>query len=168
MNLTPDQLNCTIDAMNPNDWESVRKIYLEGIATGIATFETSAPSWEDWDSRHLLHSRLVARRNGEVAGWAALSPVSRREVYAGVAEVSIYVGSAHRGNGVGRALLMALIDESEKNGIWTLQAGIFPENERSLNLHKLAGFRVIGTRERIGQLKGEWRDVVLLERRTTA
>lgn len=161
-------MNYKIDAMSPRDWESVRVIYLEGIATGIATFETSAPSWEEWDSRHLPHSRLVARRNGEVAGWAALTPVSKREVYAGVAEVSIYVGSAHRGTGIGRALLAALIDESEKNGIWTLQAGIFPENERSLNLHKLAGFREVGTRERIGQLRGQWRDVVLLERRSSA
>jgi len=166
MNLTPDQMNCTIDTMSPNDWESVRTIYVEGIATGIATFETSAPSWEDWDSRHLLHSRLVARKNGEVVGWAAISPVSRRQVYAGVAEVSIYVGTAHRGDGIGRVLLAALVDESERNGIWTLQAGIFPENEPSLNLHKLAGFREVGRRERIGQLKGEWRDVVLLERRS--
>jgi L-amino acid N-acyltransferase YncA len=159
-------MNLTIDAMSPRDWESVRAIYLEGIATGIATFETSAPSWEDWDSKHLLHSRLVARKNGEVAGWAALSPVSRREVYAGVAEVSIYVGTTHRGSGIGRVLLAALIDESERNGIWTLQAGIFPENERSLNLHKLSGFREVGRRERIAQLKGQWRDVVLLERRS--
>jgi len=166
VNLTEDPTTYKIDAMNPGDWERVRAIYLEGIATGNATFETIAPSWEDWDSRHLSHSRLVARTSHDIGGWAALSPVSRREVYSGVAEVSIYVGSAHRGKSIGRGLLAALISESEKNGIWTLQAGIFPENKRSLLLHERAGFREIGRRERIGRMNGQWRDVVLLERRS--
>ena len=154
--------------MSPADWDRVRAIYLEGIATGMATFETAAPTWEEWDSRHLSHSRLVARTDSDIGGWAALSPVSRREVYAGVAEVSIYVGTDYRGAGIGRGLLEALVAESERNGIWTLQAGIFPENERSLDLHKLAGFREVGRRERIAQLNGIWRDVVLLERRSKA
>ncbi len=152
--------------MIPDDWEKVRAIYLEGIATGNATFETTAPSWEEWDSAHLAHSRLVARASSDIAGWAALSPVSRREVYAGVAEVSIYVKFTYRGQGIGRALLAALIAESEKHGIWTLQAGIFPENEHSLLLHKQAGFREVGRRERIGRMDGQWRDVMLLERRS--
>jgi L-amino acid N-acyltransferase YncA len=153
--------------MRPDDWEKVRAIYLEGIATSNATFETTAPSWEVWDTAHLPHSRLVARTDFDIAGWAALSPVSRREVYAGVAEVSIYVESTHRGHGVGRALLARLIAESERNGIWTLQAGIFPENQPSLLLHKQGGFREVGRRERIGRMNGLWRDVILLERRSS-
>ena len=159
--------NYIIEALNPDDWDEVRGIYLEGIATGNATFETTAPSWEEWNASHLPHSRLVTRTNNEVAGWAALSPVSRRAVYAGVAEVSIYVKSALRGKGIGRGLLAELIVESEAHGIWTLQAGIFPENEQSLILHKQAGFREIGRRERIGHLNGTWRDVILLERRSS-
>ena len=150
------------------DWEAVRSIYLDGIATGQATFETVAPSWEKWNEGHLRFARLGASFFGEPAlqGWAALSPVSVRAVYAGVAEVSVYVGAEARGHGVGRTLLSRLIAESELNGVWTLQAGIFPENEASVTLHQNLGFRVVGKRERIGKLKGVWRDTVLLERRS--
>src|SRR5437667_7556422 len=130
-----------IGQMNPSDWYQVRAIYLEGIATGNATFETEAPSWEAWDSSHLPIARLVARWSDRVAGWAALSPVSQRCVYGGVAEVSVYVSQTHRHSGLGRQLLSALISESEKNGIWTLQAGMFPENVGSLILHRRSCFR---------------------------
>jgi phosphinothricin acetyltransferase len=149
-----------------DDWESVRAIYLDGIATGQATFETEAPSWEAWDKNHLVIPRLVTVVNQRVVGWAALSAVSRRSVYAGVAETSVYVASYSRGRQVGRALLETLIAESERNGIWTLQASIFPENLASLHLHRSCGFRVVGTRERIGKLNGHWRDTMLLERRS--
>ena len=152
--------------MTAADWSAVRDIYLEGIATGDATFETAAPEWDRWDAGHLPHCRLVARSQGEVLGWAALSAVSARRVYAGVAEVSVYIARRARGLGVGRALLEALVAESERQGIWTLQAGIFPENIASLELHRRLGFRVVGVRERIGQLDGVWRDVMLLERRS--
>ena len=155
-----------IDVMQPTDWEQVRAIYLEGIATGHATFETEAPSWEQWDAAHLSFARLVAREDHDVAGWAALSPVSQRCVYGGVAEVSVYVATSHRGSGMGRRLLAALISESERNGIWTLQAGMFPENAGSVALHRCCGFREVGRRERIGKLKGVWRDTILLERRS--
>jgi phosphinothricin acetyltransferase len=157
-------MDFTIRPLLPPDWPAVRAIYLEGIATGNATFETAAPEWERWDAAHLAHSRLVAVAE-TVLGFAALSPVSARQVYAGVAEVSVYVGSQSRGAGVGRALLGELIRTSEAAGIWTLQAGIFPENQASLRLHEMAGFRIVGTRERIGCLADRWRDVVLLERR---
>jgi L-amino acid N-acyltransferase YncA len=153
-------------AMTPEDWEAVRRIYREGIATGNATFETEAPEWERWDASHLRHTRLVARDAGAVVGWAALSPVSARRVYRGVAEVSVYVAQGARGRGAGRMLLEALVAESERQGIWTLQAGIFPENTASLELHRKCGFRVVGRRERIGALGGVWRDVLLLERRS--
>jgi phosphinothricin acetyltransferase len=156
-----------IEPMSPADWERVRAIYLEGIATGNATFETVAPEWEKWDSGHLPHCRLAARAGGELVGWAALSPVSSRRVYAGVAEVSVYVAGAARGRGVGRLLLEALVAGSEESGIWTLQAGIFPENEASIQLHRRCGFRVVGTRQKVGCLQGAWRDVMLLERRST-
>jgi L-amino acid N-acyltransferase YncA len=155
-----------IDTMKESDWEQVRSIYLEGIATGDATFETDAPTWEKWNAAHLPSCRLVARSGDTVRGWAALSPVSSRCVYGGVAEVSIYIGQRYRGIGLGRALLMALITESEKNGLWTLQAGIFPENRASIDLHKSCGFREVGRRERIGKMDGRWRDTVLLERRS--
>ena len=155
-----------LDRMSPEDWNSVRLIYLEGIDTGNATFARVAPEWTEWDQSHLDICRLVARSGTEVLGWAALSPVSRRAVYAGVAEVSIYVAARARGRGVGRRLLAALVEASEATGIWTLQAGIFPENEASIRLHKSAGFRVVGIRERIGAMNGRWRDVVLLERRS--
>lgn len=148
------------------DWPQVRAIYAEGIATGHATFETTVPGWEAWDAAHRPDCRLVAVRGGEVGGWAALSPASRREVYAGVAEVSVYVAERARGRGLGRALLTALVEASEAAGIWTLQAGIFPENHASLRLHHACGFRVVGRRERIGRLNGVWRDTLLLERRS--
>jgi len=155
-----------IHPLAAGDWPSARAIYAEGIATGNATFEKSAPAWEQWDCAHLPHCRLAAREAGEVLAWAALSPVSSRCVYAGVAEVSIYVAAGARGNGIGRALLSALIESSERENIWTLQAGIFPENIASLELFRKAGFRVLGTRERLGSMDGRWRDVVLLERRS--
>ena len=144
----------------------MRAIYLEGIATGNATFEKEAPKWERWDESHLPPCRLVARVANEVIGWAALSPVSRRPVYAGVAEVSVYVSERARGEGVGTRLLDRLVRDSEREGFWTLQAGIFPENTASISLHAHAGFRIIGTRERLGCMDGRWRDVVLMERRS--
>jgi L-amino acid N-acyltransferase YncA len=159
-------MDFVIDMMKDADWEEVRSIYLEGIATGNATFETEAPAWEKWDAGHLPHSRLVARTPDAIKGWAALGPVSGRAVYRGVADVSIYVGTAHRGDGVGRRLLEALIDSSESNGIWTLQAGIFPENAASLALHRRCGFREVGRRERSGRMREVWRDTILLERRS--
>ena len=155
-----------IRVMAPEDWESVRLIYLAGIATGQATFETESPTWTSWNKVHLLAPRLVAVSDEEIAGWAALSRVSTRPVYAGVAEVSVYVDQQMRGRGVGALLLETLVQESEKIGIWTLQAGIFPENAASLSLHNSFGFREVGTRERIGKMKGVWRDTVLLERRS--
>lgn len=155
-----------IDPLRPADWDAVRAIYREGIATGNATFETEAPTWERWDENHLPAGRLVARAEAGIVGWVALSPVSRRPVYAGVAEVSVYVAAAARGHGVGRSLLAAVIAASEKQGIWTLQAGIFPENAASLSLFRRAGFRELGIRERIGQHHGVWRTVLLFERRS--
>ena len=156
----------TLDALTAGDWPAVRAIYEEGIATGDATFETLAPSWEEWDAAHLPEHRLVARSEGTVLGWAALAPVSDRCVYRFVAEVSVYVAAAARGRGVGTALLDALVRASEGAGIWTLQAGIFPENAGSVALHERCGFRVVGRRERLGALHGVWRDVLLLERRS--
>ncbi|MEW6212380.1 MAG: N-acetyltransferase family protein [Acidobacteriota bacterium] len=156
----------SIDSFAPDDWPEVRAIYLEGIAAGQATFETDAPAWEEWDANHLSACRLVARLEGHVIGWAALSAVSRRSCYAGVAEVSVYVGDQFRGRGIGKALLEALIVESEKHGIWTLQGSTFADNEASLRLQSGCGFRVVGRRERIAQLKGVWRDTVITERRS--
>jgi phosphinothricin acetyltransferase len=156
----------TIDKMQPSDWKDVKRIYEEGIATGNATFQPDAPEWEAWNNDHLKHSRIVAREKDSVIGWAALTPVSGRCVYAGVAEVSIYVSVNARGKGAGKKLLEKLVEESEANNIWTLQAGIFPENISSLALHKALGFRILGTRERIGQMNGKWRDVILMERRS--
>lgn len=155
-----------INNLEKEDWEQVCSIYLEGIDTGNATFQKEAPTWEEWDAAHLLTCRLVAREDMKIFGWIALSPVSSRCVYSGVAEVSIYVSQTHRGQGIGSALLKSLIDLSEKNGYWTVQAGVFPENEASIKLHKKFGFREIGRRERIGKMNGVWRDVILLERRS--
>lgn len=155
-----------IDAMRTEDWPQVAAIYRDGIATRNATFETVVPTWEEWDRRHLPFARLVARTDDGLPGWAALSPVSMRSAYGGVAEVSVYVAERAWGKGLGKMLLHALIEASEKNGIWTLQAGIFPENLSSIQLHKSCGFREVGRRERIGQLRGVWRDTVLLERRS--
>jgi phosphinothricin acetyltransferase len=146
----------------------VRAIYLEGIATGEATFETDAPDWERWDADHLPQCRLVARNIDGVLGWAALSPVSRREVYAGVAEVSVYVAESARGRGVGGALMRALVEASERYGLWTLQSIVFPENHASVALHLKHGFREVGRRERIARRHGVWRDTVVLERRSRA
>ena len=156
-----------IEPMTPNDWPVVARIYGEGIATGHATFDAEVPTWKQWDAEHLTGSRLVARREDELLGWAALSPISDRCAYGGVAEVSVYVASKARGTGMGRQLLGELIQSSEAAGIWTLQAGIFPENEASIRMHTKAGFRVIGTREKLGQMNELWRDVTLLERRST-
>jgi phosphinothricin acetyltransferase len=155
-----------IEAMRDDDWPEVRRIYLEGLETGDATFETEAPTWERWDIGHRPDCRLVARARDEILGWAALSPISSRRAYAGVAEVSIYVAAAARGRGVGKALLNALITESERAGVWTLQASIFPENVASVRLHKQEGFREVGRREAIAQRSGIWRDTLLLERRS--
>jgi L-amino acid N-acyltransferase YncA len=159
-------MNFTIEAMQPSDWPVVEQIYLEGIADGNATFETESPGWEKWNAGHHAHSRLVAKDDGRVVAWAALSRVSSRRVYRGVAEVSIYVAASARGKGIGKKLLAELVRQSEQNEIWTLQAGIFPENAASIALHKSFGFREVGVRERIGQLGGRWRNTVLLERRS--
>jgi phosphinothricin acetyltransferase len=154
--------------MGPEDWESVKDIYREGIETGQATFESEAPEWAGWDAKHLSFARLVAfTSTNEIAGWAALSPVSTRAVYSGVAEVSVYVAAGFRGQGVGSQLMKTLISESEQNGIWTLQSSIFPENAATLLLHQASGFRVVGRRERIGRTaNGAWRDTLLMERRS--
>jgi L-amino acid N-acyltransferase YncA len=161
-------MDFVIVLMRPQDWEFVRAIYFEGIATGQATFETEAPDWERWDAGHLPQCRLVARNSDGVLGWSALSPVSRREVYAGVAEVSVYVAASARGLGVGGALMRALIEASELHGVWTLQSSIFPENQASVTLHLKHGFREVGRRERIARHHGVWRDTVVLERRSRA
>ena len=163
--LTPG-VDFTVGAMAPADWEAVRQIYAEGIATGNATIETDPPAWEIWDKRHLSICRYVARSGNDVLGWVALSPVSARCAYKGVTEVSVYVAARARGHRIGTALLTALIAGSEQQGIWTIQAGVFPENAASLALHKKLGFREIGVRERLGKLNGVWRNVVLLERRS--
>jgi L-amino acid N-acyltransferase YncA len=156
-----------IRPMQPDDWERVSEIYAEGLATGEATFETSVPSSEAWDAAHLPSCRLVAVEDGEVVGWAALSPVSGRVVYRGVAEASTYVAAGTRGRGIGGVLADALIAASEEEGIWTLQASVFPENESSLLLLQSRRFRIVGNRVRIGVHEGRWRDTVLLERRST-
>jgi len=159
-------MDFALDELQPTDWEQVRGIYLEGIAGGNATFEIGAPTWAKWNAAHLPFGRLVARAAEGILGWSALSAVSERCCYAGLAEASIYVSARHRGLGIGKDLLQAIIDQSEKNGIWTLQAGIFPENSASLTLVKKCGFREVGRRERLGNLHGVWRDVLLFERRS--
>jgi L-amino acid N-acyltransferase YncA len=160
------ETNVEIADLRPEHWPEVAAIYGAGIASGNATFETEAPTWEEWDRAHLPTMRIVARSPERVLGWGALSGVSDRCCYAGVAEVSVYVAPEAQARGIGRTLLQALIERSEAAGIWTLQAGIFPENSASIRLHERCGFRVVGTRERLGQLGGVWRDVVLLERRS--
>jgi L-amino acid N-acyltransferase YncA len=155
-----------LEKLEERDWARVRQIYTEGIETGLATFETTAPDWERWNASHRPDCRIKARIDQAIVGWAALSQVSSRAVYHGVGEISIYVANEARGHGVGKALLRELIQQSEGAGIWTLQAGIFPENVSSISLHKTLGFREVGIRERIGHLAGVWRDVVLLERRS--
>ncbi len=159
-------MSFAIDNMREIDWEQVRSIYLEGIATGHATFEASAPSREKWDADHLREPRLACRQGETVVGWAALSRVSGRSVYAGVAEVSVYVGEDFRGEGVGMLLLKELIERAEQSGIWTLQASVFPENRASVELHLKCGFREVGRREKLAKLGDRWRDVLLLERRS--
>lgn len=152
--------------MEPNHWQDVKDIYEKGIATGHATFQTNAPAWEEWDVSHLKNCRLIALSNGKITGWAALSPISSRCVYSGVAEVSVYIDPSLSGKGIGSLLLQELISKSEKEGIWTLQSGIFPENITSIKIHEKMGFRTLGIREKIGKQHGIWRDTVLMERRS--
>jgi L-amino acid N-acyltransferase YncA len=156
----------TIEPLTAAHYPAVKKIYEQGISTGHATFQTTMPEWDEWNQSHLSHSRFVAIENSEVVGWAALTPMSGRCVYAGVAEISVYIDERYRGRGIGKTLLKHLISESESHNIWTLQAGIFPENISSLRIHESLGFRKVGYREKIGQLKGVWRDTVLLEKRS--
>ena len=156
----------TFERLEPEDWQAVRTIYQEGIDSGQATFETEVPSLEEWNASKLSACRLIARVDGSTAGWAALSPVSQRQVYAGIAEVSVYVSGAVRGRGVGRALLQEVVDSSERAGFWMLQAVMFPENEASVALHRACGFRLVGKREKVAQYHGIWRDTILMERRS--
>jgi L-amino acid N-acyltransferase YncA len=155
-----------LEAMKDEDWPHICRIYGEGITTGDATFETKTPSWEKWDREHLRDCRLVAGDRQWTLGWAALSAVSKRRVYSGAAEVSIYVAADARGRGIGKTLLLALVEESVRCGIWTLQASIFPENAPSIALHKSCEFREVGRRQRLGKQRDWWRDVLLLERRS--
>ena len=151
--------------MRTDDWPAVKAIYLQGLATRQATFETEPPSWEEWDAGHLGELRLVGERDGEVVAWAALSPAPQRTCYAGMVEESVYVAEEARGQGVGTSLLRTLVEQADKAGVWTIQTSIFPEHVASIALHRRCGFRVVGTRERIARLDGVWRDTVLLERR---
>ena len=160
------KMNIEIRNMNPQDWQAVSKIYKIGIDTGNATFETNVPTWQHWNNAHAKSCRLIAIKNNSIVGWAALSPVSNRCVYGGVAEVSVYVDIAQTGKGIGSKLLENLIYESEKAGFWTLQSGIFPENSASIRIHKKLGFREIGYRERIGKIDNTWRNNIILERRS--
>ncbi len=153
--------------MLPQHWQAVKTIYEEGIATGNATFQTTAPSWQEWDESHLKTCRIIATEDNEILGWAALTPVSSRCVYAGVAEVSVYVAANARGKNIGSLLLKELINQSEQNGIWTLQSGIFPENKASITIHEKNGFKIVGYRERIGKMGNVWRDNIALERRSS-
>lgn len=159
-------MQLTIRPMTEADWNPVLKIYEEGLATGQASFETSAPAWERWNASHHRHSRIVACDEVGVAGWAALSPASARACYAGVAEVSVYVAARCRSQGVGKRLLQEVVASSEKNGIWTLYSSTFPENEESLRMQESCGFRRVGVREKIAMHHGVWRDTVLSERRS--
>ena len=152
--------------LTEDEWGDVSAIYQQGISSGNATFETGIPSWQQWDNAHLQHGRIVAILQDEIAGWAALSPVSGRCVYGGVAEVSVYVANTHEGKSVGSNLLAQLVKISEQNGIWTLQSGIFPENKGSIRIHEKNGFRTIGYREKIGKMNDVWRDILLMERRS--
>jgi phosphinothricin acetyltransferase len=154
-----------VRTLEPADWPEVARIYAEGLATGVATFETELPSWEAWDGAHLPAPRLVADRGGGVVGWVAVSPVSRRPAYRGVVEHSIYVDERERRSGVGRTLLEALVTVAPSHGIWTIQTSIIEANEASIRLHEAIGFRVVGRRERIAQLDSAWRDTLLLELR---
>ena len=151
--------------MTDGDWPEVEAIYAAGIATGDATFETEPPRWDEFDRGRLTHSRLVATEDGAIVGWAALSPTSARTCYIGVVEHSVYVAESARGRGVGNALLEALVASAARHGIWTIQTSVFPENAASMALHRRAGFRIVGRRERIAELHGAWRDTILLELR---
>jgi L-amino acid N-acyltransferase YncA len=153
-------------SMTEGDWTNVAEIYRQGIETGNATFQQSIPDWNEWDKAHLKLCRFVAIKNNFVIGWAALSPVSSRYVYRGVAEVSVYVDNRNKGQKVGTKLLERLVEESEKNNFWTLQAAIFPENIESLKMHKALGFRMVGRRKKIGKMNDRWRDTILMERRS--
>lgn len=155
-----------IISITKHHYQEIANIYKQGIETGIATFETTVPTWETWNEIKLLHSRFVAVDNNDVLGWVALSKVSNRCVYEGVAEVSIYIAENHRGKGVGKILMENVIKESETNCIWTLQSGMFAENEATIALHKIVGFRIIGYREKVGKLAGVWKDNVIMERRS--
>jgi len=155
-----------IQQMKPSDWLAVADIYKQGIETGMATFETKVPEWDQWNENHIESCRLIAKIKENTVGWAALSTVSSRCVYGGVAEVSVYVSSQVRGKKIGEYLLRNLIDQSEEQGYWTLQSGIFPENLSSIRLHEKLGFRKIGYKERIGQLDGDWKDNILMEKRS--
>ncbi|PRX57326.1 GNAT family N-acetyltransferase [Flagellimonas meridianipacifica] len=155
-----------IRSMHASDWDQVARIYSEGIETGFATFEQQVPSYESWDNAHVDSCRLVAEDGGLILGWAALSPVSSRCVYGGVGEVSVYIGENSRGKGVGKALLKQLVTESEEAGFWTIQSGIFPENQPSIALHEKVGFRFIGKRERVAKIHGIWKDNFLFEKRS--
>ncbi len=159
-------MNIRIDNMLESDWEQVLEIYRAGLKTGQASFETEAPTWERWDDAHHRHSRLVAREGTRVVAWGTLAPVSKRNCYAGVAEVSIYVSPSLRGHGLGRRLMMELVLFSERHGIWTLYGSTFPENTASLRMQAACGFRVVGRRERIAQYQGIWRDTIITERRS--
>lgn len=160
------KINMEIRKLQAEHYPQVAAIYLQGIATRLATFQTEATDWATWDSSHLLIGRIAAFENNDMVGWAALSPVSSRCVYAGVAEVSIYIADNYRGKGIGKALLLNLIEESEAEGLWTLQSGIFAENVSSIKLHEQCGFRMIGYREKIGKKDGIWKDNIILERRS--
>jgi len=161
-------VSVTVAPMAPEHWDAVREIFREGIESGLATFETAAPDWAAWDAAHRPDCRFVALDGPRVVGWAALSPVSKRAAYAGVAEVSVYVARTCQGRGIGRTLLAALVTASEQAGIWTLQAVVFPQNAASVAAHRAAGFREVGRRERIAKLRGVWQDTILLERRSAS
>ncbi len=161
-------MECEIHPMVESHYQQVSEIFIQGINGGNATYDSISPNWEDWDRAHLIPCRWVAITNQRVVGWVALSPVSARVVFRGVAELSIYIDTDFQGKGLGTKLMKTLIPDAEQNGIWTIQSGIFPENKASLLLHEKFGFRIVGTRERIGQMPktGAWRDIVLLERRS--
>ena len=160
-------MNITFREMKATDWMSVAEIYKEGIETGIATFQQIVPTWEEWNAAHVLDCRIVAEIDNEISGWAALSSVSARAVYSGVAEVSVYVGNKYREQQIGTKLLESIIHESECHGYWTLQSGIFPENSASIAIHKKSGFREIGYREKVAKMNNVWRNTILFERRST-
>lgn len=164
--MVDESCGITIEPMTPADWPAVQRIYADGIATGNATFETETPDWDTWDRNHLPACRLVARLNGAVVAWAALSAVSARACYAGVAEHSIYVDEAHRGRGIGKVLLAEFVKRTEQAGFWTLQSSIFPENHASIAIHLACGFRIMGRRKRVAMLNGVWQDTVMVERRS--